>query len=105
MLSYDFSKRWKDKKNIKDEDRDILSARRTLGSVIKMLTPYDGYTDEFNAFLSSIPDHIKALVFLIKRISQTEKAGSNWRNYFTIDTVNGRKGHCLMFNNRKLINS
>lgn len=105
VLNYDYSKRWKNKKDNKDEGRDILNPERTLGSVIKMLTPYDGYTNEFNAFLSSIPDHIKALVFLIKRISQTEKAESNWRNYFTIDSVNGRKGHCLMFNNRKIITS
>jgi hypothetical protein len=105
VLAFDYRGRWKDPSANKPTSRPILGAERTLGSVIKLLTPYDGYTDEYNSFLKSIPDHIKGLVFLIKRISQTEGSDKNWREYFTVDRVNGRQGHCLMFDNRKIITS
>lgn len=105
VLGYDYNARWKKPEPNRKQSRPILGSERTLGSVIKLLTPYEGYTDEYNQFLRQIPDHIKALVFLIKRISQTEGTDKNWRNYFTVDIVNGRKGHCLMFDNRKIITS
>ena len=38
------------------------SPERTLGSVIKLLTPSDEFTDEYNAFLDSVPPHIKELI-------------------------------------------
>ena len=47
--------------------RKILDRDRTLGSVIKLLTPSPQYTDEFNAWLQSIPSYIYAMVFIIKR--------------------------------------
>lgn len=47
---------------------DRFSARtRTLGSVIKLLTPSEEYTDEYNTWLESIPPYIKVLVFVVKR--------------------------------------
>ncbi len=107
ILAYDYSKRWKkpNPRSDKYSSRPILSPERTLGSVITLLTPYDGYTDEYNEFLSSIPDHVKAHVFLIKKINYTEGIDKNWRELFTVDRVNGRLGHCLMFDNRKIITS
>ena len=38
--------------------RPLLSPQRSLGSVIKLLTPSDDYTAEYNAWLASFPDHI-----------------------------------------------
>ena len=37
--------------------RPILGPQRSLGSVIKLLTPSPEYTPEFNAWLASIPSH------------------------------------------------
>lgn len=102
ILAYNYSNRWKNSKDKKETNRPILGPERTLGSVIKLLTPYDGYTPEYNNFLKSIPDQVKALVFLIKKISQTQTIGDNWRELFSIDTVNGRMGHSLMYDNRKI---
>ena len=52
--------------------RRILDRERTLGSVIKLLTPSPQYTDEFNAWLQSIPSYIYAMVFIIKRFQSPE---------------------------------
>lgn len=105
ILSYDYTKRWKDEKLNIQEKRTFMDPSRTLGSVIKLLTPYDGYTEEYNTFVRSIPDHIKALAFLIKRISRDEGFGSNWREHFSVDRVNGRQGHRLMFDGRRIVTS
>ncbi len=103
IIDYDYSKRWKDKKLHGSDNRSLLDPKRTLGSVIKLLTPYKGYNDEYNIFLHSITDHVKALIFLIKRISLTEGMDKkDWREFFSVDKVNGRKGHALMFDNRKI---
>ena len=57
----------------KDPGRPILSKERSLGSVIKLLTPNPAvYTDEHNAYLRAIPNHVRAIVFSIKRFYQAE---------------------------------
>ncbi|SDD03470.1 hypothetical protein [Williamwhitmania taraxaci] len=102
IIAYDYSHRWKNSSDKKEVNRTILGPDRTLGSVIKLLTPYDGYTDEYNTFIKSIPDQVKALLFLIKKVSQNQVIGTDWRSLFSIDTVNGRMGHSLMHDNRKI---
>lgn len=85
--------------------RPILSPKRSLGSVIKMLTPSPGeFTDDYNRWLETIPEHILAIAFLIKRLYKPEW-GENWRQYFTVDQVNGFPGHELKFGSRKLVGS
>jgi hypothetical protein len=59
------------------------------------------YTPEYNQWLESIPDHIYAIVFIIKRM-HTGPA-SEWRNHFSVDIVNGHPGHELKFGERKLV--
>ncbi|MCB9382976.1 MAG: hypothetical protein H6509_00055 [Bryobacterales bacterium] len=82
--------------------RKILSPDRSLGSVIKLLTPSPEYTDGFNAWLETIPDHIYAIVFIIKRFHSPEW-GDEWRRFFSVDIVNGHPGHELKFGDRKLV--
>ncbi|HKY39189.1 MAG TPA: hypothetical protein VJN18_24795 [Polyangiaceae bacterium] len=83
--------------------RPILSPERSLGSVIKLLTPSPEFTAEHNAFLASIPNYVRALVFVIKRfqLSDTE----NWRSHFSVDIINGAPGHELKHDGRKLVGS
>src|ERR1700704_5240551 len=70
-----------------------------------MLTPSPGeFTVAYNAWLESIPEHIRAIVFLIKRFYKPEW-GENWRQFFTVDQVNGFPGHELKFGKRKLVGS
>jgi hypothetical protein len=82
--------------------RPLLDPRRSLGSVIKLLTPSPDYTDEYNAWLATIPNYIYSLVFIIKRF-QAREEGEDWRRDFSVDLVNGEAGHELKFRNRKLV--
>lgn len=84
--------------------RPVLSPARSLGSVIKLLTPSGEYKDEFNTWLDSIPGHIRAIAFIIKRFYNPEW-GDNWRSHFSVDEVNGGSGHELKLNGRKLVGS
>lgn len=88
----------------KYSSRSILDPRRTLGSVIKLLTPSDEYTDAFNEWLASIPEHIYAIVFAIKRFHQPDW-GDDWRRHFGVDVVNGSPGHELKLHDRKIVGS
>lgn len=84
--------------------RPLLSPHRTLGSVIRLLTPSDDYTPEFNAWLASFPHHIYSLVFLIKRYLPPE-APEEWRQLLGVDTIDGRPGHELKAMGRRLVGS
>ena len=48
---------------------------RSLGSVVKLLTPSEDYTDEYNAWLESFPNYIYPIVFIIKRFAPHETLG------------------------------
>jgi hypothetical protein len=82
--------------------RAILNPLRSLGSVIKLLTPSEEYTKNYNAWLKSIPDHIYALVYAIKRF-YNPAWGDEWRRHFTVDFVNGSPGHELKVDDRKMV--
>lgn len=99
IIAKDYSSRWISEPERKEPSRKILSPKRSLGSVIKLLTPSSHYKKEFNEWLVSIPNYIKSLVFLVKRFYVSEW-GDNWREHFTVDIVNGKPGHELNFNGR-----
>lgn len=82
--------------------RKVLDPQRSLGSVIKLLTPSKSYTKEYNAWLAGIPGHIYAIAFIIKRFYKPEWNG-DWRPHFSVDVVNGEPGHELKYGNRKLV--
>ncbi len=85
------------------ESRPILSPERSLGSVIKLLTPDSReYTPEYNAWLDSVPQYLKELVFVVKRYYKPEW-GDNWREHFSVDIINGIHGNELKCDNRTLV--
>jgi len=101
LLARDYSTRFADKGR-KDE-RAILCAERSLGSVIKLLTPDSReYTPAYNAWLDSVPQHVKELVFVVKRFYKPEW-GDHWAEHFSVDIVNGTPGNELKCDNRKLV--
>lgn len=101
ILGKDYSDRFRDAS--RKDQRGILSPERSLGSVIKLLTPAaKDYTDEYNAWLESIPQYIKELVFVLKRYYRPEW-GDHWREHFTVDLINGKPGNELKCDNRKLV--
>jgi len=101
LLDHDCSGRFADPLKRGSDHRPILSAGRSLGSVIKLLTPSADYTDGYNAWLRSIPQYIKELVFVVKRHYRADW-GDDWRSHFSVDIINGNPGNELKFNNRKL---
>ncbi|QDU03499.1 hypothetical protein V6x_32190 [Gimesia chilikensis] len=106
IIEKDYSDRWLEPLPEGHPDlkpsRGILDLHRSLGSVIKLLTPSPAYTPEFNEWLNSIPDHILALVFIIKRI-YWPSWGEDWDSHFGVDIVNGTHGHELKYRERKLV--
>jgi len=103
IFEHDYSARFRHAQ--KKDDRSLLSADRSLGSVIRLLTHSSKeYSDAYNAWLSSIPNHILALVFMIKRFYRPEW-GNDWKQYFSVDTVNGLPGYELKYKGRKLMAS
>lgn len=98
ILSRDFSARYRDPALNKPpgQGRPILSSRRSLGSVVKLLSRSPDYTDEYNEWLRSIPRYIRDLVLLVKRVHKPE-FGDNWRAHFSVDTINGRPGNELKY--------
>ena len=100
IFNRDYTNRYSDP-SAKDT-RTLLSSERSLGSVIRLLTPSPDFTDEHNQWLESIPQHIFALAFMIKRFYNPEW-GNRWRKHFSVDEVNGNPGHELKYDGRKLV--
>lgn len=82
--------------------RPLLSPERSLGSVVKLLTPSEDYTDEHNAWVRSLPQTLRELVFLVKRLHRPEW-GDDARSRFSVDSVNGYAGHELRFEGQRLM--
>jgi hypothetical protein len=86
----------------KTDHRSILSAERSLGSVIKLLTPEEHeYQPAFNTWLEGIPQYIKELVFVVKRYYKPAW-GDQWREHFSVDIINGKPANELKCDNIKL---
>ena len=87
----------------REPSRPILSPDRSLGSVIKLLTPNPAdFTPEYNAWLEGLPSHVLAQLFVIKRFYRPEW-GDDWRSHFSVDIINGAPGHELKYEGRRLV--
>ncbi len=105
IIDKEYGERFLDEKENHGKDaRKILSPKRSLGSVIKLLTPSPLYTEVYNNWLKSLPERIKSLVFLVKRF-YTPDWGDDWMSHFSVDVVNGTTGNILKFENRPVLGS
>jgi hypothetical protein len=106
IIEFNYSTRWKDKDTKRPLSRSLLSEKRTLGSVVKLLTPNEENSDEFNAFLESIPVHVRSLVLFVKRLfRQAHGANLNWKDMMSVEIINGVKGTSLIYNNNPVVGS
>ena len=104
ILAKDYSGIYRHRKPDERSRRSILSAARSLGSVIQVLMPASEYTDEHNAWVRELSQTVRQLVFTVKRYYQPEW-GDNWREHFTVDRINGFLGHELKFDNQILVSN
>lgn len=101
LIQRDYSGRFQDR--TRQDQRAVLSAERSLGSVIKLLTPDEqDYRPEYNTWLASVPQYLKELVFVVKRYYKPEW-GAAWRDHFSVDIINGTPANELKCDNRKLV--
>ena len=101
ILAKDFSRIYKRSHGSRAQ-RPILSTERSLGSVIKLMTPSPEYTGEYNAWLGTIHQNVRQLLITVKRYYQAEW-GDDWKQHFSVDRINGRPGHELKFRDQKLL--
>jgi hypothetical protein len=101
ILKKDFSHRFRDETKQGVDHRTILAPERTLGSVIKLLTPRPEFSDAHNAWLAGIPSHIKELVFVVKRFWKPAW-GETWREHFAVDVINGTPANELRLGRKRL---
>ncbi len=107
LFTRDFQDRWNAEYSDKPDysaraSRSLLDPRRSLGSVIKLLTPSPDYSDAFNEWLKTIPDHVYSMALIIKRFGRSGME-SSWREHFGVDIVNGSPGHELKIGERSLV--
>jgi phosphoenolpyruvate carboxykinase (diphosphate) len=101
LIDRDYSRRFLDAS--RTDARGVLAAERSLGSVIKLLTPDPReFTPAYNAWLESVPQYVKELVFVVKRYYKPEWGG-DWRRHFSVDIINGIPGNELKCDNRRLV--
>ncbi len=102
ILARDLADRFRDPARNGTDHRAILSEERSIGSVIKLLTPSAAdYSDEYNAWLDGIPAHVKELVYVVKRSYRAEW-GDDWRSHFSVAMIDGRPGNSLRLDGQKL---
>ena len=102
IINRDFGDRYREPSDPGKPSRPVLSPDRSLGSVVKLLTPNSEYTDSYNEFLSTIPGTVRDLVLIIKRFYKTSW-DENWRERFTVDWIDGRPGKELIYRRNRLV--
>lgn len=102
LLKRDYSDRFRDPAKNGRDQRSLLAPTRSLGSVIKLLTPsVEDYSEAYNAWLATVPPHIKELVFVVKRFWKPSW-GTNWREQFSVDIINGEPSNELRLGRKRL---
>jgi hypothetical protein len=101
ILRRNYGDRFRNLARRRVQGRPILGPSRSLGSVVKLLSRSPDYTDEYNAWLRTIPRYIRDLVLLVKRLHQPGW-GDDWHKHFNVDTINGRSGNEIKYHKQKL---
>ncbi|MFC2110122.1 hypothetical protein ACFLRU_05925 [Bacteroidota bacterium] len=105
IIEFDYSNRWKVKDPNRPKSRSFLSEKRSLSSAVKLLIPSEENSDEFNEFLNNIPVHIRSLVLFVKRLYRQAHGKLNWKEYMSVEIINGEKGTGLLHNNTPVVGS
>lgn len=96
LLARDYGDRAKNPRVPGAKSRPILDPERSLGSVMRLFSPSDDFTDEYNAFIASIPRSVKDFLLTLKRYWKPDW-GTGWRSRFRVDRINGAPGSLLKY--------
>ena len=107
IFARDYTDRWHPETDDRPDyggrtSRGVLDPDRSLGSTIQLLTPAPNFSDDYNAWLGTIPGRVYAMALIIKRFMRPDMAG-NWREHFGVDIVNGSPGNELKMGTRSLV--
>ncbi len=104
IINRDYGDRYQEPLDPDKPSRPYLSPERSLGSVIRLLAPNPAYTGAYNAWLATVPNSVRDLVFLIKRLYKPDWGGfDQWRQRFTVDLIDGGQGNTLIYRRQRLI--
>ena len=99
IFAKDYGHRWRNGHG-QSASRPLLSPERSLGSVIKLLTPAADYSDDYNGGWRipelRLPDRVHHQAVLPARMGRRLAV-----SHFGVDIVNGFPGHELKYNGRK----
>ncbi|NLT70909.1 MAG: hypothetical protein GXX91_09465 [Verrucomicrobiaceae bacterium] len=96
LLARDYGDRARNPRVPGAPSRPILDPRRSLGSVMRLFSQSDEFTDEYNEFIATIPRTVKDFIFTLKRYWK-EDWGDDWRSRFRVDRINGEQGSQLKY--------
>ncbi len=96
LLDRDYGDRYRHQIDDGRKSRAILDPARSLGSVIRLFSPSEEYSDDYNAFITSVPRTVKDFLFTLKRYYKPDW-GDDWRSRFRVDSINGQPGVMLKY--------
>lgn len=104
ILYRNYWNRYPEPRKNPETSRSILDPDRSLGSVLKLLTPSAEFTAEHNDFLASLPKPAIGMALLIKRLYKPDWGEWNdWSGRFSEDVIDGHPGYELKYRNKKVI--
>jgi len=105
IIEFNYSTRWKKSDPTLPPSRSFLDKSRTLGSAVKLLTPSEENSDEYNEFVRNIPVHIRSLVLFVKRLYRQDHGELNWKDCMSVEIINGKNGTGLQYHNTTVVGS
>ncbi|MDF1852497.1 MAG: hypothetical protein P1U85_16790 [Verrucomicrobiales bacterium] len=96
LLKRDYGDRFENPNEPGKPSRGILDPNRSLGSVMRLFSHGNAFTDEYNEFISTIPRTVRDFILTLKRYWKPDW-GDNWRSRFRVDMVNGEPGFLLKY--------
>jgi len=96
LLKRDYGDRFQKPNEPGKKSRGILDPERSLGSVMRLFSESDAFTDPYNEFISTIPRSVRDFILTLKRYWK-ESWGDEWRSRFRVDSINGESGVLLKY--------
>lgn len=96
-----YTARFKKPRHPQLPSRPILDPTRSFGSVVRMLTPSELFTDEYNQWIEAIPRWVRSLLLVLKR-RYKPAWGDEWPARFSVDVIDGQPGIELKYRNQLL---